>query len=842
MAGQKKKLHITIDNNGQTSKRSFEVAAVILGRSPECFIQLNHTDISRKHLNIYVKENEVWVEDMGSSNGTFLNAAQLKPLVPYKVKPTDQITLGKSTGISIFAHIDSATAGVAGDPVSTESSGPKPVIPQSLHIPEAHLPDMAKVGTPDGRQKVLRTAQEEAAEIIRIARKEAELEVQSIFERAQKTQKEAEDFYRKRLQEASTDAEELRSDTRRECESLLAKTRQTCDEIRKQVDVSITELRSKTREECDQMYQEMEAQIKQVKDHRIREMEEGVAHKETEILEDARNRMAIAEKDLQETLASTLKIHNEKLKTELEHHKNHILEAEELQKKQLEQEKTAHKNQIDQELKLHTEKIESELLAHNNRIQSELQSHDEKIATEWKAHTERIRLESEDLENRVAREVAKHQEDLKHEVEEVRLKIASDLENHEKDMLEKREFMSQEIDHFTDKKSQLEKQIATSKEEILGLKKEIESLTDKEQSYQAAILELEKTNQNFQRHNSSLESEISEMDKKLKGLKKEYEVLHNSYQSLGDKKNQALADYEADVIKLKSKLESEKERHVKEEKEHLLYLKQETTKKVQQAERELLVEISRKKSSFVREILLSLEKTSQIVGQNLPEWRSEIKNLEKAILDQVEGHLFSMQIEGSVVAEKATISKHKRKERFTHMAYGCVMGVLLVFGITFGIQKLEGPSPLDRAVASEVEARKRDLELRKFDPPKSAEFKDNYVDAVIYTDGYYDLTTSEEYQTKWSLALAKHMLKLWKVDEDSSLQVASIANALVKSLQERKESIHPDYIQDGLNKMKELEAESVKRMTAILGSQVRFESLKKFEKDYFIKYRNQVGQ
>lgn len=885
--GQKKKLHITIDNNGQTSKRSFEVAAVIVGRSPECFIQLSHPDISRKHLSIYVKENEVWVEDMGSSNGSFLNSIPLKPMNPQKIRATDELVLGKNTGIALFAHLDSGeSVSEQSEETPPEVETPKAKIPQSVSIPEGATPDMSKVGTPDGRQKVLRTAQEEAAEIVRAARKEAELEVQSIFERAQKTQKDAEDFYRKRLQEAAQDAEELRSSTHKECDSLLAKTRQTCDEIRKQVDLSVTELRTKTREECDKMYEDMEAQIKQVKEHRIREMEEGITHKETEILEDARNRMAIAEKDLQKSIASTQRIHEEKLKSELEAHQEYISASEKEHRETLEREKSEHeralteereaqekrislelqehakrleeelaqhnselesekeqqRKELSAELELHNKKIESELQEHIARIQSERESHEAKLSQELEQHNQRITRESEELEERIKRETLAFEKQSQQEMSNVRERIERELDEHEKEMESRRKELEKEFQTLTHRNQDLEEKVRNLNSEARSLSETVSTLKSKQEGAESLLEETEKSNRKIKEESTALEKNIRDQSQALKELKREYEVLHNSHQSLLDRRKQAQSDFESDVVKLKSRLQEEKDRHIKEEKEHLVYLKQETTKKVQQVERELLLEISRKKSSFVKEILLSLEKTSGVVGKSLPEWRSEISTLEKAILDQVEGHLFSMQIEGSVVTEKSSIAKHKRKEKFQNIAYGCALGVALVLGITFGIEKLEGPSPLERAVASEVEARKKDLEERKFDPPKSRELKDTYVDAVIYTEGYVDLTTSEDYQNKWSLALAKHMLKLWKVDEDSSIQVASISNALVKTLQERKESIHPDYIQDGLSKMKELESEAVKRMTSILGSQVRYESLKKFEKDFFNKYRSEKSE
>jgi pSer/pThr/pTyr-binding forkhead associated (FHA) protein len=51
--------------------------------------------VSRRHARITLREGQVFVEDLNSMNGTFLNATRLVPELPYPVKDGDQIQLGK---------------------------------------------------------------------------------------------------------------------------------------------------------------------------------------------------------------------------------------------------------------------------------------------------------------------------------------------------------------------------------------------------------------------------------------------------------------------------------------------------------------------------------------------------------------------------------------------------------------------------------------------------------------------------------------------------------------------------------------------------------------------------
>lgn len=53
--------------------------------------------ISRRHARISQRGGQVFVEDLNSLNGTFLNATRLIPEMPYPLKDGDQIQLGKLT-------------------------------------------------------------------------------------------------------------------------------------------------------------------------------------------------------------------------------------------------------------------------------------------------------------------------------------------------------------------------------------------------------------------------------------------------------------------------------------------------------------------------------------------------------------------------------------------------------------------------------------------------------------------------------------------------------------------------------------------------------------------------
>jgi pSer/pThr/pTyr-binding forkhead associated (FHA) protein len=49
---------------------------LLIGRSPDCDLCLNDEFASAKHCKIFFENEELFVEDLGSMNGTFINGAE----------------------------------------------------------------------------------------------------------------------------------------------------------------------------------------------------------------------------------------------------------------------------------------------------------------------------------------------------------------------------------------------------------------------------------------------------------------------------------------------------------------------------------------------------------------------------------------------------------------------------------------------------------------------------------------------------------------------------------------------------------------------------------------------
>lgn len=71
---------------------TIESAPFTIGREEECNLKLIDKWISRRHSEIHVSGNHVWIRDLGSTNGTFVNNKKIEP--SELLRPGDIISIG----------------------------------------------------------------------------------------------------------------------------------------------------------------------------------------------------------------------------------------------------------------------------------------------------------------------------------------------------------------------------------------------------------------------------------------------------------------------------------------------------------------------------------------------------------------------------------------------------------------------------------------------------------------------------------------------------------------------------------------------------------------------------
>ena len=70
-------------------------ASMVIGRAPDAELRLEDTFASSQHARIFGRNGSWYVEDLGSTNGTFVNEQKL--MGPAMVQPGDSIRIGQTT-------------------------------------------------------------------------------------------------------------------------------------------------------------------------------------------------------------------------------------------------------------------------------------------------------------------------------------------------------------------------------------------------------------------------------------------------------------------------------------------------------------------------------------------------------------------------------------------------------------------------------------------------------------------------------------------------------------------------------------------------------------------------
>ncbi len=109
---------------GDGTERTFELASdVVVGRHANADVVLNDRQASRRHARIVIRGTEAVLEDLMSSNGTFVNGQRLDG--PYVLRAGDKVQIGDSTLEFVPAAAPAQTPpGSEGEGTLTISSGP----------------------------------------------------------------------------------------------------------------------------------------------------------------------------------------------------------------------------------------------------------------------------------------------------------------------------------------------------------------------------------------------------------------------------------------------------------------------------------------------------------------------------------------------------------------------------------------------------------------------------------------------------------------------------------------------------------------------------------------------
>jgi len=88
-------LSLQMKTDQQTQEKKFSKPEVVVGRDPAADLPLSEETISQRHCKISFHHKHWWIEDLGSTNGTYLNGHIIK--TPTVITNGDDLRLGQAT-------------------------------------------------------------------------------------------------------------------------------------------------------------------------------------------------------------------------------------------------------------------------------------------------------------------------------------------------------------------------------------------------------------------------------------------------------------------------------------------------------------------------------------------------------------------------------------------------------------------------------------------------------------------------------------------------------------------------------------------------------------------------
>lgn len=141
---------VLVQQSGPAVGQRFELArrSLIVGRDPACDLVIDDVEVSRRHARLLAQGGGYTIEDLGSTNGTFVNGERARGIVA--LKPDDVLRLGDQVSFVYQLETDdeAVTRTLPSQPLPV--SRPKPVAEplepplqaeQAAFVPHDPLPD-----------------------------------------------------------------------------------------------------------------------------------------------------------------------------------------------------------------------------------------------------------------------------------------------------------------------------------------------------------------------------------------------------------------------------------------------------------------------------------------------------------------------------------------------------------------------------------------------------------------------------------------------------------------------------------------------------------------------------
>jgi pSer/pThr/pTyr-binding forkhead associated (FHA) protein len=793
---------IKILHGDKVEERVYEHNTLIIGRSTEAHIGIPDPGVSRQHFELSLKHGRLWITDLGSANGTTVNGTKIQPKTKVSYNEGELIQVGSSRVGMAVTLIEKAfdLRSVENSNLDDNEKENLIALVQSAHAEAERIAKIVKEQT----EQAINSAESKASHLISQANFRSDEIISAANTEAGRIKEDSQRKYAEAILRAEKDAQEAAGDVFRRAEKEVHDAELKAKEILSEAERHRQEAVSKVQDECQTLFQQGRQNIQELRIAWEEERQKLNLESKNKILETESQARTRAEEILSAADKQKLIVLNQ-ASEQFELAKAEALEKAAQYFSQAEVElKAAQKRaqelvmEATQEGQRIIEKFNQEGLDKKQMIianaESQAQLHlaesDATIAQSKAAADQKFSALKRIADSQQA-QIDKDAISLKELTENLQ-KTDLQLQNVTRILSEKNNELQElqnTINTFAADKIFVLSELTRGKEELATLT----------ETRKKAVLDADQVKQDADRYKSQVELECQE---------------------LRDQARKEVEGYKAREAEAVDKL------------------KLEEIQKLKEYRTEADKSLNRHRSDLINELLrLTEAHILTMVKPSLPasfEWQPVTTRLKSEVRDALEEMVYKStnHDEGTNVEEVVNkkASQFLRRLKIIGWSAAAIVIILVSFRPA---RTLVSRYFLENDAATTYSKQMRAERDRRFIPEKKLEWRDSYTEALLYSEGFVELKLDSKYQDQWIRDLHEYLYGKLRVDEDSIVRLVSLEAAMVTKLKEQADTIHPDYVNEQISKMKEMESDTVKQMRQIIGSNEKYEKFRKFSQDYY---------
>lgn len=743
----------------------------VIGRSPESTLVLADPKISRKHIGILVNRGKIYLKDLGAGNGTFMDDKRLSVEEVHAYKPGKPIKLGNS---DIFIKLELFAKKMEKEGTPSEfPAQDREAIENYLASARAHFENSEKnaermgLHIVDQKKKEAEALFEQAAHEMEDFRKLKLVEANSLTdaakEDAQKILNEAQEVSQRNLNEAQESAKATLEHADQTFKQTLDRAQKDSDQVR----LEAKEFAEKVQADAQHLKNEAHALLEEAKLKADRAA--------SEALDNAKH----VAKDKADQIIGDAQREAELIKSRLEEEKKQFIENQkidlEVQKKKLSQDFEIEKEKWAVERQVRDQVLEDEYQNKKTRYTNEVSTLETHAAQERQKIAVQQAQETEKLI-----EVTQKRKDMEFHIQNMQTQI--------------REYETQ-LQQKKFQNSELERQLQTVKHEKERTEKKIDDMQKRMTENAQVIIDKQKDL-------AAVQQDIRKsQDDKIEALKKINQELQMAKEQIHHEAAKYRKEIMDEVDTLKAKEKDNLHRDIQNN----------------------LAQFTGQREKFIKRLSTEIEGLWLATANKTD---VESGSLQKRIKDSVQKAFDESYIEMSQSLDKDVRVEVKEisKKRRTHIRWAAsatcgLIGIYFVatqmFGLSLTAQDLNA-KPNESAIESLSRQQLQKQAARKFVPTQDEKWKESYTDNVLYTSGYMEAESNPELEQQWIRHLHQVFVKELKMDDEVIARLVGIERSMLTRLAEERRQIHPDFVDLGVNKMREIEKEAYVKIKDVL--------------------------